>query len=226
MDQTHDAGVYRLHCPATGHNYIGATTNLEQRRDTHFNSLKRGWHNTVKLRSAAREYGATGFTWEVLGSFPLAFDAAWVARMLRLGERQRHQHFYAAAPHLLASASNISFNLKVSIPWFAPLDVVKPIIWDWEDRYGLLYPGKMMPYSRPPNRCRHLHTEVREEIIVTVVSTWDGKRNRDEDKTRRHSGVRLVSCLDCGHQSRIGPGEDTSGWGDPLIRNLSEAVPN
>lgn len=141
MTQTREAGVYRLHCPATGHNYIGATTDLDRRRLNHFRQLRRGWHNTVKLREVAERYGADGFAWDVLDSFPLMFDGGWAARMLCLGERHWHHHYLSLAPDLLASASNIGFNLVVAVPCIIPLEAARPIVWAWEDKYGPLYSG-------------------------------------------------------------------------------------
>lgn len=60
------AGVYAIVCVRTGHTYIGATTNLSQRRRYHWNYIRRGSHIEKTMGALCREYGSASMEWRVL----------------------------------------------------------------------------------------------------------------------------------------------------------------
>ena len=59
-------GIYKIECVKNGKCYIGASTNLENRKKNHFNSLKKGEHTNREMQLDYNEYGEENFTYEVL----------------------------------------------------------------------------------------------------------------------------------------------------------------
>lgn len=67
-------GVYKFTCLPTGKVYIGSTTNLQSRRRSHFNTLRRGVNRAVHLQYAWNKYGEQAFTFEIVECVMFAED--------------------------------------------------------------------------------------------------------------------------------------------------------
>lgn len=56
--------IYRITNKVTGQHYIGQTVDINRRRRTHFNSLKRQDHDNPKLQASWNKYGEDNFEFE------------------------------------------------------------------------------------------------------------------------------------------------------------------
>ena len=60
------SGIYCIRNLVTGDLYIGQAVNLHTRKRQHFNSLKRGDHDSIYLQNAYNKYGKDNFVFETL----------------------------------------------------------------------------------------------------------------------------------------------------------------
>ena len=60
--------IYRITNKVTGQHYIGQTVDINRRKRTHFNSLKRQDHDNPKLQASWNKYGEENLK---VGSFKL-----------------------------------------------------------------------------------------------------------------------------------------------------------
>ena len=58
--------VYRILNTKTNKEYIGSTVNAENRKDTHFSSLKNDKHHCIHLQRSYNKYGYDAFTFEII----------------------------------------------------------------------------------------------------------------------------------------------------------------
>ena len=56
--------IYRITNKVTGQHYIGQTVDINRRKRTHFNSLKRQDHDNPKLQASWNKYGEDNFEFE------------------------------------------------------------------------------------------------------------------------------------------------------------------
>ena len=56
--------IYRIYCEKNQQSYIGQTTNLSQRKKTHFDKLERNNHPNPKLQNSYNKYGKDAFLWQ------------------------------------------------------------------------------------------------------------------------------------------------------------------
>jgi group I intron endonuclease len=70
-------GVYSITCTANGKVYIGQSISLNQRKTSHFTSLKRGKHTNPILQSCYNKYGPDCLVFEVLVECPKDDLTAW-----------------------------------------------------------------------------------------------------------------------------------------------------
>jgi group I intron endonuclease len=61
-----NCGVYRVRNTITGECYVGASSNLKQRRMVHMSGIRHRKHQSRRLRASARKYGISAFVFEVL----------------------------------------------------------------------------------------------------------------------------------------------------------------
>ncbi len=60
------SGIYTITCTANKRIYIGSTSNLQVRRNSHFNSLRQNKHHNPIMQNAWNKYGEQSFVFEVL----------------------------------------------------------------------------------------------------------------------------------------------------------------
>src|SRR5579863_2328124 len=65
-EQKPAAGIYALRCTATGHVWVGATTNLEATRNRCWFSLRNGLSLDRSLQEAWNAHGEPAFQYEIL----------------------------------------------------------------------------------------------------------------------------------------------------------------
>lgn len=58
--------IYKIECVANKKCYIGASTDLSNRKNQHFNSLRNGQHANIEMQLDFNKYGEENFTYEVL----------------------------------------------------------------------------------------------------------------------------------------------------------------
>lgn len=70
---TRTAGVYGIECVPTGEWYVGATTDLNRRRQTHWTRIRTGIHPNPGLDALGRQHTIDAFRWhrlEVIANVP------------------------------------------------------------------------------------------------------------------------------------------------------------
>lgn len=60
------SGIYVIQNIVNDKIYIGSSVNMHKRRISHYNCLRRGMHNNVKLQNAFNKYGESNFTFSVV----------------------------------------------------------------------------------------------------------------------------------------------------------------
>ena len=65
-ERARPAGIYRLHCTATGETWIGQNPDLEAIQNRLSFMLRLGSHRTVSLQKAWQDHGVENFQFEVL----------------------------------------------------------------------------------------------------------------------------------------------------------------
>lgn len=60
------SGIYVIQNIVNNKIYIGSSVNMHKRRISHYNCLRRGVHNNVKLQNAFNKYGESNFTFSVI----------------------------------------------------------------------------------------------------------------------------------------------------------------
>jgi group I intron endonuclease len=63
-------GIYSIRNITNGKRYIGQSTNLEDRKRSHFTTLKRGNHFNIYLQRAFLKYGIDNFEFRILEEVP------------------------------------------------------------------------------------------------------------------------------------------------------------
>jgi len=98
-EQTHPKGVFRVHCAATGQNWVDASTTLDTIQNRIWFMLRMGSFHTRDLQRAWTEAGPDALTFEVLETFPEDASDLAVERLIK--ERTAHwRDAFDAAPCL------------------------------------------------------------------------------------------------------------------------------
>lgn len=82
------AGIYRIYCPASGENWVGAWSTLETIQNRHWFALRLGTHPNASLQQAWGQYGADQIQFEILER--LDQTASAYVRTTLLKERALH----------------------------------------------------------------------------------------------------------------------------------------
>ena len=61
------AGIYKILNTANGHQYVGSTANLVNRKAVHWSTLKSGIHSNRYLQNAWNKYGPEAFEFRLIG---------------------------------------------------------------------------------------------------------------------------------------------------------------
>lgn len=66
LEQPKNTGIYAIRCNATGRMYIGMSSHIVERVDTHLQELRRNGHTNPQLQADFNEYGEKNFSFFVL----------------------------------------------------------------------------------------------------------------------------------------------------------------
>ena len=100
------AGVYVIECAATGQFYVGSSSNLDERKASHWALLRRGKHHNARLQEAWVQYGEGAITFR-------AVEIVDDLSRRRQAERRHAEALEAASP-------GRSFCDRLPAPGFDP----------------------------------------------------------------------------------------------------------
>ena len=86
--QTPRRGVFRVHCDATGQDWVDASTNLDSIKNRVWFDLRMGSHHNRALQQAWNEAGPDAMRFEIVEVFPEDASGYTLERLMK--ERKEH----------------------------------------------------------------------------------------------------------------------------------------
>ena len=164
------SGIYIIKNTVNGKVYIGSSTNVVRRRQTHFAQLRKNKHHNPHLQSAFNKYGKDSFEYAVLqycSVEELIRIEDFYINHYRAMDRERGYNTNTAERHTLSEETKKKISLSL-------MGNRNP---NFNKRLSIEYRTKIsnsLIGSRNPNFHKHLSKSHREKISASVSLAMKG----------------------------------------------------